>query len=87
MLEKTPRGEPVRWFAPGKAEPNDHEILFFALIAEDTAQSAAESGAWAKNVLGERKRAEELQVAWRPLSPEEGGLPLDNKKSTFFWLL
>ena len=52
------------WMAPGEAEPNATEKLFFALALVYTAESVSELNSWAERVLVDRARAEELKESW-----------------------
>ena len=80
-----PQADPQRWFEPGSAEPNESEILFFALVTVaskvDTAKRLHE---WAVRVHRLAAQAEEQRAAWKPPGEELGGWRSRNGVSEVF---
>ena len=69
-VKKEPRATANSFFDWAVGEPNDREVLFESLLLLQGAQRARELGKlqlWAKDVLRDEARAEELQQEWKPL--------------------
>ena len=61
---KEPRQTAQKWFAPGKVEPNDTEILFFALLICASDISAGDLHKWACSVSSLEEEARRLRHEW-----------------------
>ena len=60
--------DPSRWHEPGSSEPNDSEILFFALLLADShSRRAQQLQCWAQAVLDLEGARAELGAGWKPL--------------------
>ena len=73
----------MHWFESGNAEPNEVEILFFALLLVATTTTAKELDSWARKVLLEKPEAEDRRAAWKPRERADGWT-LHNRVSTLF---
>ena len=83
--KQEPRSPAFSWFDRKEGEPNDSEVLFFALQLVSTAESAEKLDIWVAKVLKDAARAEELRADWAPLTAvDEHGWQLFNKESTLF---
>ena len=60
----------MHWFETGEVDPNDYEMLFFALLVIFSVESVAALDEWAKQVLLEKTNAEEQRAAWK--APVDG---------------
>ena len=65
-LGKKPKEPNYSWFDRGYAEPNDQEMLLFALVAVVHASRAGELGEWAAKVVKETAEAKAAGVLWKP---------------------
>ena len=82
--QKKPRKSSRPWLASGEEEPDDSFVLFECLLLAASPLSLSELKEWARHVLADRERAEELGTAWRPLSIEQGGWATTNGVSVLF---
>ena len=66
---KTRYADPNKWIEPGDSEPNNTEVLFFALLLVAAHRGHAQDlQCWAQSVLDiEGVRAAELGSNWKPL--------------------
>ena len=62
---KSIKKEACDFFAPGIAEPNESEMLFFSLLLIMHATSVRSLDEWAKKVVAESSAAEAAGVRWR----------------------
>ena len=80
-MEKRPREEKFFWYSTGNVEPNEMEVLFYALLICKNTESVAGTQEWARKVSSYLAFAEALNVQWQP---PEAEWPLYNKSSTLF---
>ena len=82
--QKKPRKSSRPWLASGEEEPDDSFVLFECFLLAAGPLSLSELKEWARHVLADRERAEQLGTAWRPLSIEQGGWATTNGVSVLF---
>ena len=59
------KATPIVWFSPGRADPNQTEVLFFAFLLVAAAETVSELNHWAQRVVKEKTDAKRLTSAWR----------------------
>ena len=74
-----------KWYnRSGQSEPNDTEVLFFALLVAGELRTQNEMKKWSTKVLLERERAYEEKESWKPLGEDQWGPPVACNVSALF---
>ena len=60
------RATAISWFERKSGPANDTEIIFYALLLCQSANSVAELDQWVQKVLSQAQRVEELGTKWTP---------------------
>ena len=80
-MVKQPRQEKKFWFSTGCEDPNEMEVLFYALLCVVNTDRVSDTRAWAKKVYSYKSAAEALESQWEPPQDE---WRLRNKISSMF---
>ena len=74
MPAKQPRAAPHVWWAPDDEEPNDAELLLYALLIVSAYPRKADREEWLNFLLADAERAMALRASWQEIQTARWGV-------------
>ena len=82
LQAKQPQAKPIRWFEGKEGVANADEVLWYQLLIAEPVDGVVALNNWARALVAERSRAEQLKEHWSPL--ETSDWPMRNGVSSLF---